>query len=334
MPIRVSRRRALTIFAAAAGLPLLPGLLRTARADEAQLFEWKGTAAGAAASISLYHTDKAQAQQLLAACTAEIARLEAIFSLYQTDSAVCRLNRDGHLDNPPLDLVQVLGLARSVSLASQGAFDPTVQPLWDLYAGHFAKPDADPNGPAESLIAAARDRVDFRKVAFDTTGIAFQGRDMGLTFNGIAQGYITDKVSDLLRSRGMTHVLVNLDSIRALGPHADGTPWTVGIADPKSPEGWLRTIDIVDKAVDTSGGYGTVFDALGRFNHLFIPQTGHSAHFHAGVTVIAETAAKADALSTTLSVVDPSRAEAIIKAVGGATAYFIDQNNVIATITA
>jgi thiamine biosynthesis lipoprotein len=324
----------LTIFAAAAGLPLLPGLLRNARAEDAQLFQWKGTSAGAAASISLYHTDQAQARQLIAACTGEIARLEAIFSLYQPDSAVCRLNRDGHLDNPPLDLVQVLGQAQSVSMASQGAFDLTVQPLWELYAGHFAKPNADPNGPAESLIDAARARVDYRKVAFDSTGITFLGRDMGVTFNGIAQGYITDKVSDLLRTQGMTHVLVNLDAARALGPHADGRPWTIGIANPKSPDDWLRTIEIVDKAVASSGGYGTVFDATGRFNHLFVPQTGHSAHFHAGVTVVADTAAKADALSTTLSVVPPDRGETIIKAIGGVTAYFIDRNNVITTIAA
>ena len=330
----VSRRRAMTIFAAAAGLPLVPGVLRSAYADNAQLYQWKGTSAGAAASIALYHTDKGMADHLIAACVSEIARLEAIFSLYQPDSALNQLNRVGHLDNPPLDLVQLLAEAHIYSAVSQGAFDLTVQPLWDLYAGHFSQTNADPNGPSENLIAAARARIDYRKVVFDTDGIEFQGKNMALTFNGIAQGYITDKVSALLHAHGMTHVLVNLDATRALGPHADGRPWSVGIADPKSAEGWLKTIKIIDKAVASSGGYGTVFDSMGRFNHLFVPKTGHSAHFHAGVTVVADSATKADALSTTLSVVEPERVEAIIKAVGGATAYFINQNNMIATITA
>ncbi|MDR3517980.1 MAG: FAD:protein FMN transferase [Azospirillaceae bacterium] len=334
MPSLISRRRAISILAAAAGLPILIGDPRRARTAAAELFEWRGTAMGAASSIALYHPDRNAARALIADCVAEIDRLEDILSLYRPGSALCRLNRVGRLDNPPLELVELLAEARTFSLASDGAFDFTVQPLWVLYAGHFGTRGADPNGPAEAAIAAARARIDYRKVGFDTTRVELLGPDMALTFNGIAQGFVTDKVTALLRARGVQHVLVHLDKARAIGPHADGRPWQVGIADPTASERSLVTLDVVDQAVGTSGGYGTVFDPAGRFTHLFVPATGHCAHFNAEVTAVTATAVRADALSTTLSVVPWERAAAIVKAVGGATVYFVDFENRVTRMTA
>src|SRR5690606_33904156 len=123
-----------------------------------------------------------------------IARLERIFSLYRADSDLCRLNRDGRHDAPPLELVELLSLAASVSAASGGAFDVTVQPLWLRYAEHFAAVDADPAGPAlDDLLAL----VDWRGVSVDAGRVALARPGMAITLNGIAQGYITDRVADL-----------------------------------------------------------------------------------------------------------------------------------------
>jgi thiamine biosynthesis lipoprotein len=330
MPFKLSRRTAIGVIATAIGLPFLP---RHAQAADAQLFRWRGTAMGAASSIELYHTDRNQARALIADCVAEIDRLENFLSLYRPDSSICQLNRQGRLDNPPQELVQLLAEAKLFSEASGGAFDVTVQPLWALYAAHFGRPGADPDGPPEAAIAAARAKVDYRKIAFDAGGVELLEKGMALTFNGIAQGFVTDKVSDLLRSRGMQHVLVHLDKVRSIGPHADGRPWTVGIADPQSPDRALSTIEVIDKAVGTSGGYGTVFDAAGRFTHLFVPSTGHSAHFNAEVTTVTDTAVRADALSTTLSVVPREQEDSIVKAVGGAAVYIVDYSGGIRATT-
>ena len=103
MSMPLSRRRFITFAAAAAGLPLL----LKAGSAQARLVRWEGTALGGPASIQLYHTDEAVAQQAIAASLAELKRLEAIFSVYRPDSAISRLNAQGKLDDAPADLLKI-----------------------------------------------------------------------------------------------------------------------------------------------------------------------------------------------------------------------------------
>jgi FAD:protein FMN transferase len=289
----VSRRRFLSLTAVAAGVALLPGR----RGFAAEPLIWRGNAMGAAASMILYPADQASGQRLLAACLAETERLEQIFSLYRPDSALVRLNRQGTLAEPPVELVELLSMSRHVSMVTAGAFDVTVQPLWDVYSAHFAQPGADPKGPPEDRIAAARQLVDWRTVRVGADRIALRRPGAAITLNGIAQGYITDKVADLLRRNGMRHVLVNMDDIRAVGPKPDGTPWRVGL------EGGDE-IPLVDRAVSTSAPAGTQFSPF--CNHIFVPATGHCSTLAGSVSVVATTAAMADALSTAIAAGDPS----------------------------
>lgn len=312
-----TRRRFLGIAAAAAGLALLPGGLRAAGVP---VRTWRGVALGADSVIQLAHPDPAEADRLIALCLEEVARLERVFSLYRTDSALVRLNRDGVLDAPPADLVRLLSEAVAFSRRTDGAFDPTVQPLWQLYAGHFARPGADPAGPPEAVLRAARNLVDHRKLRVEPGRVAFAARGMAVTLNGIAQGYVTDRVSERLRAEGMTDVLVDLGEIRALGHHPSGRPWSVGLADPLMDGRNAGTLEIADRAVATSGGYGTPFDPAGRFTHLFDPATGGCAREWLAVTVLAPDATTADALSTALSVAPEARAAVLLDRFPGTAA--------------
>ncbi|MDW7555479.1 FAD:protein FMN transferase (plasmid) [Azospirillum brasilense] len=312
-----TRRRFLGIAAVAAGLALLPGGLRAAGVP---VRTWRGVALGADSVIQLAHPDPAEADRLIALCLEEVARLERIFSLYRTDSALVRLNRDGVLEAPPADLVRLLSEAAAFSRRTDGAFDPTVQPLWQLYAGHFARPGADPAGPPEAVLRAARELVDHRKLRVEPGRVAFAGRGMAVTLNGIAQGYVTDRVSERLRAEGMTDVLVDLGEIRALGHHPSGRPWSVGLADPLVEGRNAGTLEIAERAVATSGGYGTPFDAAGRFTHLFDPATGGCAREWLAVTVLAPDATTADALSTALSVAPEARAAVLLDRFPGTAA--------------
>jgi FAD:protein FMN transferase len=120
MPI--TRRRLITISAAFA---LLPAVTRAA--PQALKF-WTGQALGARASIRIDHPD---AEAVVSRVLAEINRLEGILSLYRTDSALARLNRQGFLTEPPFELLECLSIAGAVNHASGGRFDPTVQP-WEV----------------------------------------------------------------------------------------------------------------------------------------------------------------------------------------------------------
>jgi len=305
-PSALSRRRAMTILGAAAGLPLLCG--RDRPADAAPLCQWTGTSLGSPARLLIYHPDRAAAGWIVARCAAEIERLERAFALYRTDSELSRLNRDGRLESPSHDLSMLLARCQSLSELSGGAFDVTVQPLWNLYAAHFfGQASPAPDGPDPAAIEGARRLVDWQGVDVSPRRIALARPGMGLTLNGIAQGYVTDRVTGILRQHGCDRVLANMgcSEIRAIGRHADGRPWRVGLADPREPETFAVTLDLCDGALCTSGGYGTTFEPTGRFHHLFDPATGASAGHAIAASVFAASATTADALSTTLYVMSP-----------------------------
>lgn len=309
-----SRRRFIGVTAAAAGLSLLP-LGREAKA-EAELVEWQGQVMGAVASLRIHHHDRAAAERLIEHSVAEMRRLEQIFSLYRDDSALCILNRTGMLVAPPAELVELLSECRRFADLTGGAFDPTVQALWLLYRNHFASPGAAPSGPIESDIQAALERVGFGYVLFDRNRIVLSRPDMALTLNGIAQGYATDRVVNLLRQEGLDNSLVDMGESRTVGSRPDGTPWRIGIADPDQPERIGETWEAADQAVATSGSYGFRFDPAGRFNHLFDPRSGTSAHLHKSVTVAMPTATAADALSTAFSLLPAAEISDILRRIG------------------
>ena len=314
MAATITRRRFIAIAAIAAGG------MAFARAGSASgtLHAWRGVALGAEASIRLSHPDAGEARRLIDACVAEIARLERIFSLYRTDSALSRLNAEGRLELPPLELVELLGRAAAVSEATGGVFDVTVQPLWQRYADHFSIPGADPAGPRVDDVLPL---IGWRDISIGTDRIALARPGMAVTLNGIAQGYITDRVTDMLRAAGMAHVLVDLGEIRALGTHPDGRPWRVGLADPADPTRVTERLDLADAALATSGGYGTCFDATGRHTHLIDPRTGRSAPAQRSVSVTAGSATIADAASTALSIPPVDDTRAVLRRLGATAAH-------------
>lgn len=312
-----SRRQALKLIAASAALPIGVAGFRMFGPQPA-FHEWHGEALGAEASMSLWHSNAGHAQRTLARMVSEVGRLEKIFSLYRPDSELSRLNQDGFLLTASRDMISVLETSRAMAQASGGAFDPSVQPLWTLYQSHFAQADADPSGPSPAAIAAARQLVDYQGISIARQSIRFAAPGMAVTLNGIAQGYITDVVSDILRNEGFDHVVVELGETRVLGTHPDNRPWRVGLRD--AAGGTARSIDLVNQSSASSGGYGTVFDPTGEHHHIFDPDTGRSAHRLAEVVIIAPRATNADALSTALFVAGEDKAAATLATVPGATA--------------
>jgi FAD:protein FMN transferase len=332
----LSRRRFVSIAACAAALPMFsPHAMAAAPAPVV----WRGVAMGAMASMTLVHPDRAAAKRLIERCLAEIARLEAIFSLYRPDSALVRLNAEGVLDHPPLELVEVLSFATALARHSDGAFDPTVQPLFELYAGHFAAPNADPEGPPPARLAETLRLVDHRNVEVASDRIALGRQGMKLTLNGIAQGYVTDRVAALLAAAGLDNVLLDLGEVRGRGHHPEGRPWRAAVADPAATGETLFTLDLRESAgglpaLATSAGYGMHFDPARRHHHLFDPATGHSAAHHASVSVAAANALLADGLSTALAATPPARCAAIVATYAPARAYVVGAGGNIAELGA
>lgn len=322
MTLSSSRRRFLRITAATAACGLAGGGVRELLAAEPPPATWRGLALGNLASIEIRHADPARAARLLDFAKVEIARLESILSLYRPDSALSRLNRDGILRAPPLDLVQALARARDLGEITGGAFDVTVQPLWQVYAEHFVA-GGDPSGPAQSRVQRALDRVGYRAVEIEPAAIGLARPGMAVTLNGIAQGYITDRIAELLRDAGLEHVLVDLGEIRVLGGRDGGRPWRAGIENPTDRTALLAEVPLTGQALSTSGSYGFRFDAAGRFHHIFDPRSGTCPQLYASVSVLAPSATIADALATAANLLPPDAIAAALKAAAAERALLV-----------
>ncbi len=260
MPNRnLTRRRLIAIVATAAGSAFLTGG-RTAQAGEP--VRWHGSALGAQVSIEIHHPHRAEAERLVERCIQDVRRLELQFSLYRANSAICTLNRTGILVSPDADMVALLKAALQFAELTDGAFDPTVQPLWQLYADHFSSDKPDPEGPPKERLAEALAKVGRSHLFVSEDRIALR-HGAAITLNGIAQGYATDRVVEQLRGAGLSATLVDMGEIRAIGGRAEGTPWRVGLADPDRPGVFTEIVDLVDRAVSTSAGAGFRFELQG-----------------------------------------------------------------------
>jgi thiamine biosynthesis lipoprotein len=265
---------------------------------------------GAPASLTLWHPDPGVSRRTITRVRIEADRLEGIFSLYRTDSEIVRLNRDGRRTSPSRELVDVLDQARRIADVCGGAFDPTVQPLWLALARWSASTGPQPPDTTADL-KATRALIDYTAMDAGPRGVVLGKPGMAITLNGIAQGYLTDRITDLLRIEGFEHAMVELGETRALGAAPDGRPFEIALVNPLRPAIADRSVDLADEAISVSGGYGMEFDLPGM-HHLLDPATGQSANRLLDVAVLAPRAVWADALSTAIFVAGEAAARRIL----------------------
>ncbi|MCC1494968.1 FAD:protein FMN transferase [Cognatishimia sp. F0-27] len=256
----LTRRRFLHLSAAFACAPQL------ARADS-----WQGRALGADVSVTLAGPREETAAALVA-IPAALRRIEALFSLYDSGSALSRLNAAGALPAPDPAFLSLLRAAGRAHAQTGGLFDPTVQPLWSAQA-------------LGGDVKAARRLIGWERLRFGAAGVVLDD-GQALTLNGIAQGFATDMIRAQLASAGFTRALIQIGEHAALGG-----PFRLGIDDPA--QGHLGHVTLADSAIATSSP-GAM--RLGYGSHILSP-TG-SAPLWSTVSIEAPTATLADALST------------------------------------
>lgn len=288
--MKVSRRTFIVTAAAAGVIGGTTAMVGTGRSTPA--YQWRGAALGGEARIALYGADRAAAEGALIAASAEIARLEAIFSLHQEKSEICRLNRDGALPAASRDMVEVLRAALDWRQRTGGAFDPTVQPAWKAAAtGRLAGPDI------MSRIGT--------QVTLDGTTITLS-RSAEVTLNGIAQGRIADRVTDILVAHGFTDVVVDAGELRLPGRQRRA----VGIPAAKA------AVSVAEVAIATSEPKSLVFDQKSFRHHLIDPRTGASPRHWLSLSAFAPTAEMADALSTAFAVLPYDAVADLVATIG------------------
>ena len=297
----LSRRRFIAITATSA---LTAG---AARADQTAIgAHWRGIALGAQADLRIAGMQQRDAQRLIDAARAEISRLENIFSLYRSGSDLALLNASGAAAAPKHEMLELLGIAGSLHEATNGLFDPTIQALWRTYAEHRGTPPA-------AAIDHAMARTGWRHVEFGPSGIRLPN-GLQLTLNGIAQGYITDRVMQLLRASGLKTGVVAVGEVAVVGNDGAGAGWPLHLVD-AGLAGPVRHVRLIDRAAATSAPSGTL---IGEASHIIDPRTGRPAPSRwSRVSVIHKSATLADGLSTAGVLTDKEELLGLILAMGG-----------------
>lgn len=279
-------------------------------------------ALGSDVTMTVRGVDAATANRALDAAFAELETVERVMSLFRPDSQLCRLNRERVLVHPHPYLTDVLSTATAASRLSDGAFDVTVQPLWDLSAA------AQRQGrlPTDDEVSDARQSVDWRAVEVGNAGVRIRPPAVAITLNGIAQGFAADRAVEALRREGIEHALVNAGEIGTLGTKPNGDDWTVGVQHPRERDAFVALAGLCGRSLSTSGDYETTFSADFSRNHIFDPRTGQSPHELASVTIAAPTAVQADAFSTAAMVLGPECTLALIESLPDVDALLVLKN--------
>lgn len=282
-------------------------------------FKRTSHALGTKVAIKVLHESETVAEKALSAAFDAIAEVESQLSIYRPDSQVSLLNQQKELASPHADLLAVLKAAQETSVQSQGAFDITVQPLWEL----FATAQKEGRLPTESAIADARQKVNWKHVKTNASGIRLAGRDTKITLNGIAQGYAADRALAALKDHGIEHALVDAGELAAKGAGSQKPGWQIGVQHPRHEDAYIALAMLQDRCFSTTGDYATTFGRDYRFHHVFDPQTGVSPQEVSSVSVAAPTAMQADAWSTAAFVMGPEKACEVLRTLPGHDALFV-----------
>ena len=268
--------------------------------------------------------DEAACRQGIAACTERMQSLSQMMSTYVADSPLSQLNRNGILKNCPAELIDVFKLALELSELSGGAFDPTVLPL----VGLFKEVRETGVLPADQKVKEILQLVDYRYIVLKDNGtIEFSKPGVTVTLDAVAKGYIVDQGIAVLQGLGLSNAFIEAGGdLMVIGHRYDGKPWKIGIRNPRSDDlKKLRTIEMSDRAIATSGDYMQYFTEDKKIHHIINPHTGFSPVRTASSSIIAPTVARADGLATATMVLDPETSIALLERLPDCEGYLIDK---------
>ncbi|MDQ2989418.1 MAG: FAD:protein FMN transferase [Pseudomonadota bacterium] len=290
--------------------------------DGRQLFTGAALAFGTTITVAVIHNDAREAEAAIADALDQAVQVDRLMSIYSADSQVFQLNRDGVLEKPHPHLLQVLAQARALSELTRGAFDITVQPLWQAFR------EAAGALPSREQRTQAKSRVGWQRVTFNAEQVSL-GKAEAITLNGLAQGYAADLAMAAVRARGIDNALLDTGEFNAHGSNGAREPWTLGVLDPRDADAVAAVMRVDGRCVATSGDYASTFTPDFVHHHIFDPATGDSPQELASVTVLAPTAMLADGLSTAFMVMGARKSHALAARLSGVDVMTINKRGVI-----
>ena len=278
-------------------------------------------------SVNIYGTkDKTVMEDCLILCE----EYEQKFSRTIDTSEISKLNNArGEWVELSEDTIYLIEEAIRYSEMTEGAFDITVAPLAELWHVN----DNEGIVPSEEEIKEAKSHVNYKLIEIDGNKIRLKDKEAKIDLGGIAKGYIADQLKELMLARGVKSAMINLGgNIAVIGTKEDGSNWNVGIQKPFADRNEvIGSVSIQDKTVVSSGIYERYFEYEGKiYHHILDPYTGYPSESDLeAVTIIGESSAIADALSTSCILLGSEKGMELIEGIPEAEAVFVTKKGEI-----
>jgi thiamine biosynthesis lipoprotein len=299
------------------------GMRAGARRTQPDRHVYTGAAAafGRTVTLSVRHRDAGQARLAIEEALSEVQTVERLMSAHDPAGQVYRLNRDGILREPDQHLLVVLEHAHTLSRLTRGAFDITVQPLWETFRNAAGLPSRPARAQAQAL-------VDWTQVQARRECVVLRRAGMAISLNGVARGYAADLALAAVRRRGIEHAALDIGELGMLGNVA-ATPRMIGLRDPRAADATVAVLRMDGRFVATSSDYAMPFTPDFLHHHIFDPVTGDSPTELASVTVLAPTGIEADGLSTAFMVMGARKAHALAAHLPGVDLLTVNKRGVV-----
>ncbi len=322
------------LFSAAVLLALLSPCRSLVHAAEFPVIRWEGRTMGSPYTVQIVGTNltSEQVDALKAEVEQQLKEVNRQMSHYQPDSELSQFNRAaaGKPFKVSPEFAHVVRFSLEMARRSDGAFDPTLAPVVNLWG--FGEKTEQRAVPPEAELKAALAVTGWKHLSVTPDDELIKDIP-GLTINlsAVAKGFGVDEMIKVLRGHGLTNVYASIaGEVRALGCNPRGTKWQVGISAPvahwRENDPMAAVASLSNQALSTSGDYQKFFtDAQGRrLSHIIDPRTGWPIQNNiGGVSTVASDNMTADALATTLFVMGPVEGMKFVESWTNAAALFI-----------
>ena len=286
---------------------------------------------GSPFEVTAVASDTIKANEYIDLAVAEVKRIEYLISDWIPTTQISEINRNAGIQPVKVDaeVFELVERAIKISQITNGAFDisyASMDKIWKFDGSMKVM-------PTDEAIKKSVAKIGYKNIILNqkeqTIFLKLEGMKLGL--GGIGQGYIADKVKDLLFSKGCLSGIINVSGdINAWGKQPDGKPWTVGIVNPLNKNKIFATFPIEDSAVETSGSYEkyVIFNGI-RYSHIIDPRTGYPANGVVSVSVFAKQTEIADALATGIFVVGVEVGLDLVNQIKGIECIIVDDKGKI-----
>ena len=229
------------------------------------------------------------------------------------------------------DVFTVVERALHFAALSEGAFDPTVEPLVSLWGIGGDNPGVPPPEEIERLLPL----INWRGVVLDKQNetVFLEKPGMALDLGAIAKGYAADEAAKIIKNARIPQAIIDLGgNIMTVGEKKDKSLWRIGIQNPLDGRGaFIGIVELMEKSVVTSGVYERYFISDGvHYHHILDPSIGYPAQSGLlSVTIVSESSMDADALATAAFVLGYDKGRALVESLEGVEAVFVFEDKTV-----